>query len=253
MTHPAVVGRSLRLALGTMTAIPVPAVVRVTPGVATGALVLAPLAVLPLAAVFGVVVWAGGEATVPPLAVAVVALAALALGSRALHLDGLSDVADGLTASYDRERSLAVMKGGTAGPAGVAAVVLVLGAQAAALATFVGDVRSAVIAGAAVCASRAALWITCASPVPPARPDGLGSTFTRRVPGWWTLLGWAGLAGAATLVHPWRGPMAVGLAALVVLLLVLRAVRRFGGVTGDVFGAAIELALATLLIALAGA
>lgn len=250
MIKPAVVGRSLRLALGTLTAIPVPAVLRVTPGVATGALVLAPLAVLPLAAVVGAIVWAGGETTVPPLAVAVVALAALTLGSRALHLDGLSDVADGLTASYDRERSLAVMKGGTAGPAGVAALVLVLGAQAAALATFVGDVRSAAIAGSAVCASRAALWITCASPVPPARPDGLGSTFTRRVPGWWTLLGWAGLAGAATLVHPWRGPLAVGLAALVVLLLVMRAVRRFGGVTGDVFGAAIELALATLLLAL---
>ena len=250
MIRPAVVGRSLRLAIGTLTAIPVPAVLRVTPGVATGALLLAPLAVLPLAAVVGAIVWAGGETTVPPLAVAVVALAALALGSRALHLDGLSDVADGLTASYDRERSLSVMKGGTAGPAGVAAVVLVLGAQAAALATFVGDVRSAVIAGAAVCASRAALWITCASPVPPARPDGLGSTFTRRVPGWWTLLGWAGLACAATLVHPWRGPLAVGLAALVVLLLVMRAVRRFGGVTGDVFGAAIELALATLLLAL---
>jgi len=109
-----------------------------------------------------------------------------------------------------------------------------------------------VIAGAAVCASRAALWITCASPVPPSRPDGLGSTFTRRVPVWWTLVGWAALAGGATLVHPWRGPLAVGLAALVVLLLVTRAVRRFGGVTGDVFGAAIELALATLLIALAG-
>jgi adenosylcobinamide-GDP ribazoletransferase len=47
--------------------------------------------------------------------------------------------------------------------------------------------------------------------------------------------------------------VAVGLAALVVVLLVVRAVRRFGGVTGDVFGAAIELALATLLLALAGA
>ena len=253
MTGPAVVGRSLRLALGTLTAIPVPAVLRVTPAVATGALVLAPVAVLPLGVVVAAILWAGAETTVPSLAVAVVALAALALGSRALHLDGLSDVADGLTASYNPERSLAVMRGGTAGPAGVVAVVLVLGAQAAALAAFVGDVRSAVIAGAAVCASRAALWITCAGPVPAARPDGLGSAFTRRVPVWWTLLGWAALAGVATLVHPWRGPLAVGLAALVVLVLVARTIRRFGGVTGDVFGAAIELALTTLLLALAGA
>jgi adenosylcobinamide-GDP ribazoletransferase len=246
----AVVGRGLRLALGTLTAVPVPAVLRVTPGVATGALVLAPLAALPLGALVGLVLWAGGEAALPPLVVAFAALALLALGSRALHLDGLSDMADGLTASFDRERSLAVMKGGTAGPAGVAALVLVLGAQAAALATFVGGWEPAVVAGAAVCASRAALWITCARPVPPAREDGLGVTFTRRVPVWWALLGWAVLAGAATIVHPWRGPLAVGLAAVVVLLLVERATRRFGGVTGDVFGAAIELALATLLITL---
>ena len=250
---PAVVGRSVRLAIGTLTALPAPAVLRVTPGIATGAMVLAPLAVLPLGAAVGAIVWAGGETTIPSLAVAVIALAVLALGSRALHLDGLSDVADGLTASYDRERSLAVMKSGAAGPAGVVAVVLVLGAQAAALATFVGSVRSAVIAGAAVCGSRAALWITCAGPVPAARPDGLGSTFTRRVPVWFAVLGWVALAGASTIVHPWRGPVAVGAAALVVLLLVLRAIRRFGGVTGDVFGAAIELALAAMLVALAGA
>ncbi|MEZ0580408.1 adenosylcobinamide-GDP ribazoletransferase [Nocardioides sp. MH1] len=250
---PAVVGRSLRLAVGTLTAIPVPAVVRVTPRTATGAMVLAPLAVLPLGALVGAIVWAGGRATVPPLATAVVALGVLALGSRALHLDGLSDVADGLTASYDRERSLAVMKSGTAGPAGVVAIVVVLGAQAAALASYVDDVRGAVVAGLAVCVSRAALWITCATGVPAARPDGLGSTFTGRVPGWWTLVGWVGLAAAAALVDSWRGPLAVALAALVVLLLVARAVKRFGGVTGDVFGAAIELALATLLIALSGA
>lgn len=247
------VGRSLRLAVGTLTAVPVPAVARVTPGDATGAMLLAPVAALPLGAVVGALLWLGGEAALPPIAVAFVALAALAAGSRALHLDGLSDVADGLTASYDPERSLAVMKSGTAGPAGVAAVVVVLGTQAGALASYVGSGRGAVVAGAAVVASRAALWIVCARPVPPARPDGLGVTFTRRVPTVVAVLGWIALAAAAALVHPWRGPLAVGLAAVVVLLLTLRTVRRFGGVTGDVFGAAVELALATLLLALAGA
>lgn len=250
---PTVLGRSLRLAVGMLTALPVRAVLTVTPGVATGALVLAPVAVLPLGALVALVLWTGGQTTLPALAVAFVALAVLAAGSRALHLDGLSDVADGLTASYDRERSLQVMKGGTAGPAGVAAVVLVLGVQAAALASFVGDVGSAVVAGAAVCASRSALWVTCARPVAPARADGLGVTFTRRVPVWWTVAGLLALGGLATLVHPWRGPLVVGLAATVVLLLTWRAVRRFGGVTGDVYGAAIELALAVLLLGLAGA
>jgi adenosylcobinamide-GDP ribazoletransferase len=250
---PAVVGRSLRLAIGMLTALPVPAVLRVTPGVARGALLAAPLAVSPLGAVVGLVCWAGARGGLPPLAVAVAALGLLAMGSRALHLDGLSDVADGLASSYDRERSLAVMKGGTAGPAGVVAVVVVLGVQAAALATYVGSVRSAVIAGLAVCASRAALWVTCCSLVPPARPDGLGVTFTRKVPVTVTVLGWAGLAAAAAVwVHDWRGPLAVGVALVLVLVLVLRCVSRFGGVTGDVYGAAIEVALAALLLGLAG-
>lgn len=252
----AVVGRSLRLSIGMLTALRVPAVLNVSPGVATGALLLAPLAVLPLGALVGLVVWAGGRLDLPALSVAFAALAVLAVGSRALHLDGLSDVADGLTSSYDRERSLAVMKSGTAGPAGVAALVLVLGAQAAALTTFVsfgGEVRSGVVAGAAVCASRAALWITACTLAPPARPDGLGVTFTRRVPLLVAVVGWAGLAALAALVDPVRGPVTVGAAALVVAVLTTHAVRRFGGVTGDVFGAGIELALAVLLIGLAGA
>lgn len=239
----AVGGRSLRLAIGMLTALRVPPVLTVTPGVATGALLLAPLAVLPLGAVVAGVLWAGQELDLPPLAVAFVALALLAAGSRALHLDGLSDVADGLTSSYDRERSLAVMKSGTAGPAGAAALVLVLGTQAAGLAG-----TEPWVAGVAVCASRAALWITCCTLVPPAREDGLGVSFTRRVPVPLAVGGWAGLAGLAVLVDPVRGPVTVAVAALLVTALTWRAVRRFGGVTGDVYGASIEVALAVLLV-----
>ncbi|WP_182376871.1 adenosylcobinamide-GDP ribazoletransferase [Nocardioides sp. WS12] len=252
--NPALVGRSLRLAIGTLTALRVPAVLRVTPGDATGAMLLAPLAVLPLGVGVALVLWCGGQFDLPALAVAFTALALLAVGSRALHLDGLSDVADGLTSSYDRERSLAVMKSGTAGPAGVGALVLVLGAQAAGLAWFVGGddgVRSAVIAGAAVCASRAALWITCSTLAPPAREDGLGVTFTRRIPVAVTVVGWIALAALAALVDPVRGPVTVAVAAVVVVALVAHTIRRFGGVTGDVFGAGIELALAVLLVGLA--
>ncbi|WP_243058150.1 adenosylcobinamide-GDP ribazoletransferase [Nocardioides sp. SR21] len=239
---------SLRVAVGTLTAIPVGAVA-LTPATARGAMLVAPVAALPLGALVAFVCWAGSELSLPAVAVAFVAVGALAAGSRALHLDGLSDVADGLTASYDRERSLAVMKGGTAGPAGVVAVVVVLGIQATALAAF----DDWLLAGALVCVSRAALWITCARGVPAARSDGLGSAFTSSVPRTFVVVGWLVLAGLSALVDWWRGPLAVALAALVVVLLVTRAVRRFGGVTGDVFGAAIELALAVLLLGFAPA
>lgn len=243
----AVVGRSLRLAIGMLTALRVPPVLTVTPAVATGALLLAPLAVLPLGALVAAALWGGRELSLPPVAVAFAALALLAAGSRALHLDGLSDVADGLTSSYDRERSLSVMKSGTAGPAGAAALVLVLGTQAAGLAWC-----DPWVAGAAVCASRAALWVTCCTLAPPAREDGLGVTFTRRVPVVVAVAGWAVLAGLAVLVDPVRGPVTVAVAGVVVAALTWHAVRRFGGVTGDVFGAGIELALAVLVVGAAG-
>lgn len=250
----AVVGRSLRLSVGMLTALRVPAVTRVSPRDATAALLLAPVAVLPLGVLVGLVCWAGGRLGLPAAAVAFVAIGLLAAGSRALHLDGLSDVADGLTASHDRERSLAVMKSGTAGPAGVAALIVVLGAQASGLTWFVGeqgDVRGPMLAGLAVCASRAALWITACSLVPPARADGLGVTFARRVPLAAAAVGWAGLAALAALAAPVRGPVVVVVAAAVVVGLTAHTVRRFGGVTGDVFGAAIEVALAVLLVGLA--
>jgi adenosylcobinamide-GDP ribazoletransferase len=139
------------------------------------------------------------------------------------------------------------MKSGSAGPAGVAALVVVLGVQAASLAAYDDWVLVALL----VCASRAALWITCVRGVPAARRDGLGSAFTSSVPRPFVVVGWLALAGLSALVDPWRGPVAVVAAASVVALLVHRSVRRFGGVTGDVFGAAIELALAVLLLGFA--
>jgi adenosylcobinamide-GDP ribazoletransferase len=223
----------LRLAVGTLTAVPVRGPERVDRPTARTAMLLAPVAVLPLGLLLGLVVWLGGLTPLPTLAVAVAAVGALALGSRALHWDGLSDVADGLTASYDRERSLAVMKSGTAGPAGVVAVVLVAGLQAAALSAYVGEWWRAVLAGGLVCLSRCALWVVCARPVTAARPDGLGAAFTGTVP---TPVAAVGVVLLAVVPG------------LVVVLLVRRCVARFGGVTGDVFGAAIEIALAALLL-----
>ncbi|TYL45904.1 adenosylcobinamide-GDP ribazoletransferase [Nocardioides sp. BGMRC 2183] len=231
-----------------LTALPVPAVLRVTPGVARAAMLWAPVAAVPLAAVVIGVLCGGDALGLPPLVVGFAAVGALAAASRALHLDGLSDTVDGLTASYDRERSLAVMKGGTAGPAGVAALVVVLGAQAAALATLSGDLDAALLAGAAVVASRAALWLAAASIVPAARPDGLGVSFTGSVPVVLAVLGWVAIGAVSTLVDPVGGPVTVLAAVLAVAVVLQRAVRRFGGVTGDVFGACVELALAVLLV-----
>ena len=223
-------GESWRLAVGTLTALPVRAVGGVDRRTARGAMLLAPLAALPLGALVALVLAVGEALELAPLAVGFLAVGALAAGSRALHWDGLSDTVDGLTASYDAERSLAVMKTGTSGPAGVLATVVVAGIQASALAAYLDR---PLLAGVLVCLSRCALWLVCCTRVPPARPDGLGAAFTRTVP--------LAVAVAGGLLLSVAG-------GLVVLLLVRRTVRRFGGVTGDVMGAAVELALATTLL-----
>lgn len=246
---------SWRLAVGTLTAVRWRHPTAVDREVAGRAMLLAPLAVLPLGLLVGLVCWIGRELELAPLAVAIVAVGALALGSRALHLDGLSDVADGLTASYDRERSLAVMKGGTAGPAGAAALVVVLGIQAASLSAVLAAPRGPVVAGLLVCASRAILTVCCCRGVPAARVDGLAVTYagtvgrTSAVVTWLVvallcagLLDWAGWPW-------WRGLVVAGVGLLVGGALTYRCVTRFGGVTGDVFGAAIEVTLAAMLVA----
>lgn len=242
------------LAAGTLTALRVRPPARVDRTTTRDAMLLAPLAVLPLAAVVVVVGEAGRLLDLPLLVTALLAVGALAAGSRALHWDGLSDVVDGLTASYDRERSLSVMKTGTSGPAGVVAVVVVLGLQVAALAPLLGRTEGTVLAGVLVCVSRCALALVCVRCVPAARPDGLGVGYAGTVPRSAAAAVWLAAAVAVAAAATWAGagtvrPVLACLAAVVVvLLLVRRATTRFGGVTGDVFGAAIELALATLLV-----
>lgn len=246
----------LRMAVGTLTAIPVRRSIEVTRPVARAAMLLAPLAVLPLGLLVAGIGWAGRAVGLPPLVSAVLAVGAAALGCRGLHLDGLADTADGLAASYRRDRALAVMRSGDTGPAGLATTVLVLLAQVAALAAVLGRPWGPLLAGVCWCVSRAALALACRSGVPAARTEGLGAAVAGTVPavaviGLW-LGGLAALSGAGAIAgHPWWQGLLVGaLAGLAVLVVLRRCVSRVGGITGDVLGAVVEICLAVLLVGL---
>ncbi|WP_114423049.1 adenosylcobinamide-GDP ribazoletransferase [Nocardioides houyundeii] len=252
-------GDAWRLAVGTLTALKVRPPSSVADPVPGRAVLLAPLAVLPLGVAVVLVGLLGQALDLPHLATAFAALGVLALGTRVLHWDGLSDTVDGLTASYDPERSLAVMRSGTSGPAGVVATVVVAGLQVSGLAALLDTPGGACLAGLAVCASRASLAVACLHGVPAARREGLGNPLAGRVPLRWAVLTWAAVAVAVALtlaavvvdVSWWRGLLAALAALAVVSVLVRHAVRRLGGVTGDVFGACVELSLAALLVVLA--
>ncbi|TNC24651.1 adenosylcobinamide-GDP ribazoletransferase [Amycolatopsis alkalitolerans] len=236
------------MATGTLTALPVPPPRRIDRRVARGAMLLAPVAAVPLAALAGLVMYGGETLGLPSLAVAAVAVGAVALGSRGLHLDGLADTADGLGASYDRERALEIMRRGDSGPTGVAALVLVLIVQCGALAA--GGVTTAVVG---VLAGRCVLSLCCVRGVPSARPEGLGATVAGSVPVSLAALVFllaCAAAGFAPGLPWWRGPAAVAAGYAVAGLLLWRCVRRLGGITGDVLGACVEAATAATLLAL---
>lgn len=242
-------------AVGTLTAIPVPPPRSVERRVTVPAMALAPLAVLPLGVLTALVLWGGRELGLAPLATAAAAVAALALGSRAFHLDGLADTADALTCSYDAERSLEVMKRGDAGPAGAAALALVLAIQIGAAGHLSATLTwGPLLVGTLVCVSRGTAVVMSLRSVPGARSTGLAASYVSSmspalVGAVWLVLT-ALLSGAFLLAGEewWRGPVCTAVALLALAWLVRRAIRRFGGVAGDVYGAGIEVALALMLL-----
>jgi adenosylcobinamide-GDP ribazoletransferase len=245
----------LRLAFGTLTAIPVPAPTRIDRSVAGRAMALAPITQLPLIGVLLLWGWVVREAPVPPLVAAAATLVAVTLATRGMHLDGLADTADGLSASYDHDKALDVMRRGDIGPSGVAAVVLVLLVDAAALVSLLSTGRGVVLLCLSLVASRHLLAWACAVGVPSARPKGLGATVAGTVQrgvtglGFVLLLGVSALACQASGSTWWMGTVVLSSAAVGGFAVIHRATRRFGGITGDVLGAVVEVSFAAALTA----
>jgi adenosylcobinamide-GDP ribazoletransferase len=215
--------------------------------------VLGALAGLPAVAVLERTAGAGLLAA----AVGVLALAGLAGG---LHLDGLADTADGLGSRAPREKALEIMRRSDIGPFGVLAIVGVLLLDVAAL-----DLVAAsghpwrLLSALTVAAATARLAATQAglTRIPSARTSGFGALVTgsvRPAPAATLTIGVLALGG---LLAAWShasvpGWLITQLAALLVTQLVRRWISaRLGGMTGDVFGALIEVTTALCLVGMA--
>jgi adenosylcobinamide-GDP ribazoletransferase len=182
-----------------------------------------------------------------PLLAAVLAVTALALLTRGLHLDGLADLADGLGSRRPADQALAIMKRSDIGPFGVVTLVLTLGIQVAALAQAQALGRGAPAVITAVVAGRLALTWACRRGVPAARGSGLGALVAGTVhPVIPAVLTAAALSAAAAFRPIFAIALAAGLAAS--LAVTALAVRRLGGITGDVLGALAELTAAVCLL-----
>jgi adenosylcobinamide-GDP ribazoletransferase len=241
-----------RLAVGTLTVIPVRPPGEVDRPMAARAMVLAPVAAIPFAALVALLGWLGWLSGLPSALVGLVMVATLALATRALHLDGLADTFDGLGAAGSPERALAIMKRGDIGPMGAVALIVVVVGQALAFGAVVDGPGGAISAGLVVCCSRAVLPVACRRGVPAARVDGLGVAVLGSVSpvaawGAWLSVQGVLVVAAALSGRWWLGLVGGVLSITAVLILVDRAVRRLGGSTGDVLGAAVEIALVIMI------
>ncbi|MEO3812389.1 adenosylcobinamide-GDP ribazoletransferase [Sphaerisporangium sp. B11E5] len=240
------VAEGLRLAAGTLTIWPVgaPQVDRAT---TSWAMTLAPVVGLALGVVAAGVMAVAGLVTGGLLAAAL-GVGVLAVLTRGLHLDGLADLADGLGSGKAAPQALEIMKRSDIGPFGVMALVFTVLVQVTATA----EAGAVALVVACVTGRLAVTW-ACAAGVPAARPEGLGAMVAGAVRRSDAIIVTIAAAVAALLTGVATGvpvayvlAMAAGLGAA--WLVQTHAVRRLGGITGDVLGALVETATAVALV-----
>jgi adenosylcobinamide-GDP ribazoletransferase len=192
----------------------------------------------------------------PASLAAVAAVAALVLVCGGLHEDGLADFADGLSAGRSRDERLAIMRDSRIGAFGAIALTLTLVARVAAIAALVGGGGAGHAAAALILVGAAARFgaLVPLTALAPARGDGLGASAGRLAPAAFfaaaaTTAAVALVVGLANLGFV-RALFAAALAAAAAGGISILARRRLGGQTGDVAGAAEQVAEIAALIGL---
>jgi adenosylcobinamide-GDP ribazoletransferase len=192
-------------------------------------------------------VYAGARLALPPLPAAALAVVAGICLTGAFHEDGLGDTADAFMGQHDRDSTVRILKDPRLGAFGVLAVAASLLLRVTAVAALAPAAALAALP-AAHALSRAAAGAAMTA-FPGAGETGLGASYALALSRRRALAGAAsGLAVALALlgaVALW----AAAAAALPAVLLGRLAVRRLGGITGDVLGAVQQLGEMLVLLA----
>jgi adenosylcobinamide-GDP ribazoletransferase len=247
----------VRLAVGTLTVLPVPAPTSVDRQVAGRAMILAPAVGALLGSGMAGVIWLCGLCGWSAAVSAALGLGFLVVATGAIHLDGLADTVDGLGGGRSAPAALSIMQRGDIGPFGVCSVVLFLLVQFASLDQAISLAESpAAVCIVALTTGRLSMPVTCSRWFPAARSSGLGSAVAGSVGPIGLVVATALallVAGAVALAA--KGPGLAQAAAVVLLGVAVAAgavgiaTRWLGGITGDVLGAVTELTTTIALLA----
>ena len=209
------------------------------------------LACLDLLMQWGYPLFNGEYRQFPPALSASILVVALAVLTRALHLDGFMDCCDALLGGFDRERRLAILRDSHVGAFAVVGVVgLLLLKVAAIMALPLGSNGEALRFWVLLlfpCLSRWGMLLVLEF-FSYARSQGIGVPF-QPSHGRWQLLGGLVVAVAATVALAGPGGLALlAIATIVAVGLASWASKLLGGVTGDVYGAVNEAVEAAVLV-----
>lgn len=239
-------GRDFLNALRFLTVLPLPSNTQNRPGDLARSMFFFPAAGLLIAAV-SYVFFTAALHVFPPRIAFLILLAAPVVITGGLHLDGFADSCDGFFGGKNKEDMLRIMKDPRLGSWGVLGMVLLILSKYELLQVM----PSAAVFFLALAASRwSQVALSCFLPY-----AGTGGGLGEEVAG---KTGFRELAGATFFMllpvfwMPKNGLIILVLLLPVLFLLGLYFKKKIGGVTGDLFGAAGELAEVFVLLAASG-
>ena len=210
-----------------------------------GVMVWLPVVGLIIGLIIGLAVWAAAL-VLPSVLCGVFGCFVWVAVTGGLHLDGVADCGDGMLVEAPREKRLVIMKDSRLGTFGGVALFFVLLFKAAALACLCessAPTLASLAAFAGICVMAAVLGrsaVFAAQRLPSARPDGMGSMVAKGTDKSHGLRALA-LCVLVCAFNGWLGALAFAAALFTAWILLSAAMKRLGGVTGDVYGCLIEL------------
>ena len=177
-------------------------------------------------------------------------IAAALLITGAFHHDGLADIADAFGGGWTVEQRFEILKDSRLGTYGTSALTIAILIEVATVASFDAPTGFRAIIAAHALGRSAALVAMVLAPV---AGDGLGASYTRELSTLRVVVGTAVGIAIAVWLSPVLFVWPLIAASIATCAVVLLAVRKIGGVTGDVLGAIAVCATIGSLVATAAA